>query len=84
MVGVSKGELTMLGADGWQHGPAFRTAEGIGTITSSDSPGTKAAAFARERVREHLLQSRRRLILPKAKPVDPLHRPVIFHRIGQR
>jgi hypothetical protein len=49
MVGVLADEETMAVQDGWRRNPAFETAEGSRTITSSDFPGTKAAAFARIR-----------------------------------
>jgi hypothetical protein len=78
MVDVFAGELTMLGEDGWQHGPVAGNVDGVGTITSSDFPGTKAAAFTPDRARKHLLQLRRCPILPKARPTELLLRPVFF------
>jgi len=79
MVQVLAGEQTMLAECGWQYGPVLENVEGIGTVSSPNFSGTKAAAIARERVREYLLQSCRRPIPPSARPADPLCRPVLFH-----
>ena len=74
----------MLGECGWQYGPVLESVEGIGTIASPHFSGTKASAFAPERMRNHLFRSGRRPILLRAKPAGSLHRPLTFHRTGQR